>query len=53
MTMSPVTYEMHVGNSIPSDGSGMLSHDHLKLSGDRIEKVGQGVENPAHTINVR
>ncbi len=53
MAMAPVTHEMHVGNSIPSDGPSMFSHDHLKLSRYRIEKVGKGAENPAHTINVR
>ena len=53
MAMAPVTHEMHVGNSIPSDGPSVFSHNHLKLSRHRIEKVGKGAENPAHTINIR
>lgn len=39
MSLSPITHKVHVGNTIPRNGSGMFGHDHLKLSPYLIQKV--------------
>ncbi len=52
VALPPIPYEMHMGNSIPSDGASVFGHDDLKLCRYRIEECRESTENAADAVNI-
>ena len=52
MPLPPVANEVHVRDSAPCDGTGVLGDDHLKLFRHSIDEARQNCEDTANTLYI-